>query len=172
MQSNKSLGRIAHLIHRAGQQADELFTRSVGRSGITARQLSVLATVAGLDHPSQTKLCAATGIDRSTMADIVRRLVKRGWLSRRRTPRDARTYAISLTIEGQRILDQVLPIATTVDAALISELAVEEQEQFTSLLQTIVGHHRALLSGDEDQRPDAELQKVVDRLGAYDAVGD
>ena len=158
MQSNKSLGRIAHLIHRAGQQADELFTRSVGRSGLTARQLSVLATVAGLDHPSQTMLCAATGIDRSTMADIVRRLVKRGWLTRRRTRQDARTYAISLTIEGQRILDQVLPIATTVDAALTSELTIEEEGQFTSLLQTIVGHHRTLLSSDDDQRLGSELQ--------------
>jgi DNA-binding MarR family transcriptional regulator len=92
------------------------------------------------------------------MADLIRRLVRRGWLSRRRTPRDARTYAISLTVEGQRILDQVLPIATTVDAGLICDLSVEEQEQFTSLLQTIVGHHRALLSSDDDQRPDSELQ--------------
>jgi DNA-binding MarR family transcriptional regulator len=110
-------------------------------------------------------LCAATGIDRSTMADIVRRLVKRGWLSRRRTRQDARTYAVSLTTEGQRILEQVLPIATTVDAALTSELAIEEQEQFTSLLQTIVGHHRALLSSDDDQRPDSEPQTRVEGLG-------
>lgn len=66
MQSAKFLGNIAHLIHRAGQQADELFTKSVARRGLTARQLSVLATVAGLAHPSQTQLGAATGIDRST----------------------------------------------------------------------------------------------------------
>jgi DNA-binding MarR family transcriptional regulator len=78
------------------------------------------------------------------MADIVRRLVKRGWLKRRRTPQDARTYAISLTVEGQRILDKVLPIAMTVDAALLSDLAVEEQQNFTSLLQTILGHHGPL----------------------------
>jgi DNA-binding MarR family transcriptional regulator len=99
------------------------------------------------------------------MAEIVRRLVKRGLLSRRRTRQDARTYAVSLTSEGQRILDQMLPIAATVDAALISELTIEEQEQFTFLLQTIVGHHRALLSGDDDQRPDPELQTRVDGLG-------
>lgn len=90
--------------------------------------------------------------------------MKRGWLSRRRTPQDSRTYAVSLTIEGQRILEQVLPIATTVDAALISELTIEEQEQFTSLLQTIVGRHRALLSREDDQRLDSELQTRVDGL--------
>jgi DNA-binding MarR family transcriptional regulator len=159
------VGGIVHLIHRLGQQADDLFSRSVGRNGITARQFSVLASVAGNDHPSQTVLCAATGIDRSTMADIVRRLVKRGWLTRRRTRHDARTYAISLTVEGQRILDQVLPIATTVDATLISDLAVEEQQQFTSLLQNIVGHHKALSSNDDDHpresEPPAPLMGVV-----------
>ena len=79
--------------------------RSVGKNGITPRRLCVLASIAGLDHRSQTVLCAATGIDRSTMADIVRRLVKRGWLKRRRTPQDARMYAIALPNEGQRILD-------------------------------------------------------------------
>jgi DNA-binding MarR family transcriptional regulator len=95
------------------------------------------------------------------MADIVRRLVKRGLLSRRRTRQDARTYAVSLTSEAHRILDQMLPIATTVDAALIADLAVEEQKRFTSLLQNIVGHLIARSSNDEDHKPDPEPQTPV-----------
>lgn len=156
MTLDNSLGRIAHLIHRLGQHADDLFTRSVDPIGITARQLSVLATVAEFNSPSQAKLVEATGIDRSTMADIVRRLVKHGWLSRRRTRMDARAYAISVTTEGQRLLEHVLPIAAASDAALIVDLTAEEQERFTFLLQKIVAQHGALSRSDEDHEPDAE----------------
>lgn len=152
MTLDNSLGRIAHLIHRLGQHADNSFTRSVDPIGITARQLSVLATVAEFNSPSQAKLVEA----RSTMADIVRGLVKHGWLSRRRTRMDARAYAISVTTEGQRLLEHVLPIAAASDAALVVDLTAEEQERFTFLLQKIVAQHGALSRSDEDHEPDAE----------------
>ncbi|MGE0022289.1 MAG: MarR family transcriptional regulator, partial [Hyphomicrobium sp.] len=61
-----------HLLHRAGQCADEMFAVSVGEAGLTPRQYAVMAAIAKSDEPSQTTLVEATGIDRSTMADIVR----------------------------------------------------------------------------------------------------
>jgi DNA-binding MarR family transcriptional regulator len=109
----------SHLLHRAGQFAEDLFTRAVGDLGVTARQYVVLLAVDELDHPSQTILCEVTGIDRSTMADIVRRLVSRGFLTRRRTRDDARMYAVRLTSEGDRILKEVRPIAQKVDGAVV-----------------------------------------------------
>ena len=42
-----------------------------------------------LDDLSQTDIVRITGIDRSTLADIVRRLVQRGYLQRKRTRTDA-----------------------------------------------------------------------------------
>ncbi len=109
MDTEVPLGSFARLIRRAGQEADELFARSVDLRGVTARQLAVLATVAELDHPSQAILCETTGIDRSTMADLVRRLAGRGWLSRYKTPNDLRAYAVEITPEGKTILHRVLP---------------------------------------------------------------
>jgi DNA-binding MarR family transcriptional regulator len=158
MTVKNSLGRITHLIHRLSQHADDSFARSVDPIGITPRQLSVLSTVAELESPSQVKLVEKTGIDRSTMADIVRRLVKRGWLSRRRTRIDARAYAISVTTEGQRLLDHVLPIAAASDAALVVDLTTEEQERFTVLLQKIVAQPGSLSRSDDDHKPDTEPQ--------------
>ena len=67
-----------HLLHRAGQCADELFASQVKESDLTPRQFVVLTAVAGIEEPSQTTLVQKTGIDRSTVADIVRRLVERG----------------------------------------------------------------------------------------------
>ena len=53
--------------------------------GLTPRQLAVLITVSQTEGQSQTGLVERTGIDRSTMADIVRRMQRKGLLKRRRT---------------------------------------------------------------------------------------
>lgn len=74
------MGSALHLLHRAGQRADELFTTTMGENDLTPRQFAVLKAVARLENPSQTALVQDTGIDRSTIADIVRRLIKRGLL--------------------------------------------------------------------------------------------
>lgn len=127
-----------HLLHRAGQLAEDLFARAIGDIGITARQFVVLSVVDGLEDPSQTALCEISGIDRSTLADIVRRLVSRGLLSRRRTRQDARMYAVRITPEGKEVLQRALPIAKKVDDALVESLSPEQREQFNACLQKVV----------------------------------
>ena len=71
--SNTSL---IHALHRASQVAEDRFARELGDIDITPRQLAVIDAH---DGPSQTDIVEESGIDRSTLADIVRRLVKRGW---------------------------------------------------------------------------------------------
>jgi DNA-binding MarR family transcriptional regulator len=127
-----------HLLHRAGQLAEDLFARSIGEIGITARQFVVLSVVDNLEDPSQTALCDISGIDRSTLADIVRRLVARGLLTRRRTRQDARMYAVRITPEGQDVLRRAMPIAAKVDEALVEALNADQRDQFASFLQKVV----------------------------------
>jgi DNA-binding MarR family transcriptional regulator len=139
-----------HLLHRAGQLAEDLFARSIGEIGITARQFVVLSVVESLEDPSQTALCEISGIDRSTLADIVRRLVSRGLLSRRRTRQDARMYAVRITPEGKDVLMRALPIARKVDEALVASLSAEQREHFNAHLQKVVSRQSAREPAKED----------------------
>ena len=126
-----------HLLHRAGQRAEEMFAKSLGRS-LTIRQFIVLSVVSAEDNLSQNLICDKTGIDRSTMADIVKRLVTRGWLTRRRSRRDARMYAIRLTDAGRKELDFATPVAKSVDAELIGKLTAKQRQDLTLGLRQIV----------------------------------
>jgi DNA-binding MarR family transcriptional regulator len=45
-----------HLLHRAGQCADEMFALSVGELGLTPRQFAVMTAIANSEEPSQTTL--------------------------------------------------------------------------------------------------------------------
>src|SRR5262245_33071166 len=93
-----------HLLHRAGQCVGFIFSDEVHGGDLTPRQYTILAAVAREEGLSQTDLVTRTGIDRSTLADIIRRLVQKGWIQRRRTSADARVYAIRLTEEGREVL--------------------------------------------------------------------
>src|ERR1700752_2916800 len=127
-----------HLLHRAGQCAEVLFTNETSKSELTPRQYAVLVCVGQNPDVSQTVLVEQTGVDRSTLADIVRRLVKKGLLQRKRTRRDARMYAVRLTPKGQAALSAIKTAAARVDQRLLSVLATGQRGDFIEALGEIV----------------------------------
>jgi DNA-binding MarR family transcriptional regulator len=114
-QSDRLSRSPIHLLHRAGQCAGDVFHAEMKDGDLTPRQLAVLVTVAHNEGLSQTGLVDRTGIDRSTLADIVRRMQRKGLLQRRRTREDARAYAVKLTDEGRRLLRVAEPLGKRVD---------------------------------------------------------
>jgi DNA-binding MarR family transcriptional regulator len=135
---------VLHLLHRAGQRADGLFARHAGTT-LTPRQFVILQAVAEANGLSQTGIMAATGIDRSSTADLVRRLVTHGWLKRRRTKRDARLYAVRLTPEGRRVLALSMPAARATEVALLSSLSSAQRPAFLEAL--------AVIATEQNQEP-------------------
>jgi DNA-binding MarR family transcriptional regulator len=133
------LGRSpVHLLHRASQAVENMFTTEIEIERLTPRQLAVLVTVAQNEGLSQTGLVHRTGIDRSTLADIVRRLQKRGLLQRRRTKEDARAYAVKLTDEGRKVLRTAEPLANRVDRRVLDALPAKRRNEFLGALAAIV----------------------------------
>lgn len=142
MAKDKSSERLErspiHLLHRAGQCAGDIFQSELAEGGLTPRQFAVLLTVSQNEGLSQTNLVDRTGIDRSTLADIIRRMIKKGLLQRRRTKEDARAYAVRLTDEGSRVLKAADPLARKVDDRVLAVLNAQERERFLQDLNKIV----------------------------------
>ena len=128
-----SLATLLHLLHRASQRADGVFTRQM--SDLTPRQFAILEAVGANNGLSQTAIMAATGIDRSSTAELVRRLVKARHLQRRRTRHDARAYAVRITPAGRQLLSKGRPAARTVQDQLLSPYSEREREIFVKMLQ-------------------------------------
>jgi DNA-binding MarR family transcriptional regulator len=127
-----------HLLHRASQAVGDVFATEVEIKDLTPRQFVVLTTVAQNEGLSQTGIVDRTGIDRSTLADVVRRLQKKGLLQRRRTKEDARAYAVKLTDEGRRVLRTVEPMAKRVDRRVLDSLPAKHRDEFITALASIV----------------------------------
>lgn len=135
-----------HLLHRASQRCSDLFAREMAKGGLTMRQFAVLVTVSQEEGLRQTDLVDLTGIDRSTLADIVQRLVDRGLLERSRMKQDGRAYAVRLTEAGKAALVAAEPAISRAEAKLLGTLAEGSRRDFLESLLRIVASDEAAQS--------------------------
>jgi DNA-binding MarR family transcriptional regulator len=124
----------SHLLHRAEQLAADRFTQLVGGDNVTLRQFAVLAAIAEAPGLSQSDLVRATGVDRSTMADMMTRMERRGWVTRAASTHDARAHSVRLADAGVTILASATNHARAADAAILDALPRTKRRAFLNTL--------------------------------------
>lgn len=123
----------SHLLHRAEQLAADRFAKLVGDT-ITLRQFAVLAAIAQSPGLSQSHLVRMTGVDRSTLADMMSRMERNAWITREESASDARAYAVRLAPAGTRLLATTTQHARAADAAILDLLSPRQRKAFLSTL--------------------------------------
>ena len=88
-----------------------------------------------------------TGIDRSTLADLVARMTAKGLLERERSTVDARAKAVRLSPEGAARLEAARPRVEAADKRIMGLLPKGQRDAFLSQL--------AELAAAADAAPDA-----------------
>ena len=126
-----------HLLHRAQQVAVDLSAAALATTGLTIRQFAVLAALNDEDGQTQSSLVEVTGIDRSTLADMVARMEKSGMVARIKSSRDARAKAVSLTDIGRNAFEKAAPVVQAADAELVSQLRKSRRVSLLESLLTI-----------------------------------
>lgn len=127
-----------HLLHRLRQCAGELFQAEMNGIDLTPRQYVVLVAASQKDGLSQQEIIDTTGIDRSTISQVVQLMIRKGLLKRRRAKTDARAYSITLSDHGRDVLEAAEPNVRRIDEALISALPPERAAEFIDSLRTII----------------------------------
>jgi DNA-binding MarR family transcriptional regulator len=128
---------VGHLLHRAAQRALDFYAEEAGAGAITQRQHAVLAAVAAKEGAAQADLVAATGVDRSTLADMVARMLDKGLLVRERSAVDARANAVRLTDAGREALTETGPKSTAADTRLLGLLPKGRRDAFLEALAAL-----------------------------------
>lgn len=141
---------LSHLLRRAQQFAYDQFVKQMGEGAITPRQFIVLFAVNEEEGLSQTDLVNRTGIDRSTLADMISRMIKNGLLARKRTAEDARANAVRLTAAGRRALTSAMPRAIAAEKALLDLLPKGAQSE---LLRGLASLAEAVESMKTEEKP-------------------
>ena len=129
----------SHLIHRALQLALDIYAEETGPDGLTQRQFAVLEAVSHKAGLTQTDLVRATGIDRSTLADLVARMTTKGLLDREKSTIDARAKAVRLSPAGEAALEAARPRVEAADKRIMSLLPKGKRDGFLDLLGELAG---------------------------------
>ncbi|HEY3798201.1 MAG TPA: MarR family winged helix-turn-helix transcriptional regulator [Caulobacteraceae bacterium] len=128
---------VTHLLHRVLQLALDYHAEASGPVGLTQRQFTVLAAAGAADGVSQSDLVRATGIDRSTLADLVARMIAKGLLERERSATDARANTVRLSDTGRAALADGGRPAARSDARLLDLLPPKKRDSFVKTLTTL-----------------------------------
>ncbi len=128
-----------HLIRRCQQRAVDLFAEEVGPNGPNPRQFAVLISIFQNPGLSQTALVDASGIDRSTLTEVLRRMLDRGMISRSRTPADQRANALFLTEEGRILLESAFGAANRAQTRILEPLAETDRATAIRILGVLAG---------------------------------
>jgi len=160
----------SHMLHRAQQMAADAFARAHKGDELTFRQFAVLAAVSETPGASQSDLVRATGIDRSTLADMIARMEKKNLLSRETSKSDGRAKSVKLTGRGQRKLAEASPVAAMADEAILAALPKPKQKAFIETLEALqeAAERAALIAANQNgvEKKTKKSKKDKDKAGA------
>jgi DNA-binding MarR family transcriptional regulator len=122
------------LLIRRAQQAHVYLWQRLVSDEISSPQFGVISSLQGKPGMSQADLCAALDLDRSTIADIVQRLVDRGLVLRQDHEHDKRRYVLSLSEIGSREFFDLESKVSELDMALTKGLTEVEHRELMRLL--------------------------------------
>ena len=149
---------FSHLLKRAVQYSVHRYMEEVGKSGLTHRQFTVLSAVDVHDGKSQTELVKITGIDRSTLADLVARLMAQGYVQRRRTKEDARTNSVRLTLVGKKMLKTAQSGADDVDKNLLTSFSATDRKTVLDCLALLASEMDRVDIDEVPAKPQAKVK--------------
>ena len=128
---------IGFLIRRAQQLHVAVWARVVS-SEISSVQYSILVLLDRLGEASQRELCDEAGLDRSTIAEILRRMERTGLIERQRSAADARRNTVRLTAAGKAERARLKPLVVRVQQELTEGMSPSDRAQLAHGLSSLI----------------------------------
>lgn len=125
-------------LHVAYHRVMASFGSAVGRGEITPAVIGVLAMVAESPGINQAMLARRIGQERATVGTTVVRAVLAGLLVRQDADGDARSYALTLSGRGEKMLQTLRRRIATHEAHATRHLSGEERVALRALLHKMV----------------------------------
>jgi DNA-binding MarR family transcriptional regulator len=132
---------LGFLSRRMNSLASAIFTEESDQTDVTAMQMGVLLTVYQADLISLRDLARQMHVDRSTLQELVKRMVNRGLLHRRNPAHDKRTHELWLTAEGIEHVRRYLHAMSRVQVRLFEGISEEDQKVILRVTKAILKHH-------------------------------
>jgi MarR family transcriptional regulator, temperature-dependent positive regulator of motility len=127
---------LGHLIRCAHQAHTQLWAELVPLD-ITGSQYSILSALSVHGDLDQATAGRLTSLDKSSVAELVGRMVQRGLIWRGRDERDRRKQVLRITEKGARTVLEAAPYVQRLGQRLLADLDEVERILFTDCLRRV-----------------------------------
>ena len=125
-------------LHIAYHRVMATFSRKVGHRQVTPAIIGVIAMLAARPGVSQARLARLMGQERATIGATVARAIEAGLVVREDAHGDARSYALSLSSRGERMLRTLRQRIADHERAAGVHLTASERRALRALLHKLV----------------------------------
>ncbi|MFE2040671.1 MarR family winged helix-turn-helix transcriptional regulator [Streptomyces sp. NPDC059477] len=125
-----------HLARRL-QQAHYLLWNTMVSEEITSPQFAVLNALVAEPGLDQRTVGERVGLDRSTVAEVISRLDRRGLLDKVRDPQDGRRFLLRPTEDGTRTHRRLALRTARMNQVLLAPLTADERTLFLDLISRV-----------------------------------
>jgi len=129
--------RVPFLLYRAAELSHSLANDMLARIQLTARQVGILTLVTEWEPMTQKALGDTLRIDRTTMVSLIDDLERKGYVVRRRHPRDRRAFLVQPTQSGSAAKAQAIAILDEQQSRFLAPLTSVQRQQLGALLKRL-----------------------------------
>jgi DNA-binding MarR family transcriptional regulator len=140
--------RLPILLRRAWFGLNQSFRRRIAGAGMTPGQFTALRTLIEQGDLTQRELTGVMSSDPNTIASLLSRMEKLGWIKRETHERDRRANRLHVTRQGRAKFNTVQPLAVDLQTRVLAVLPEPERGQFMESLKRIADACQAELEQD------------------------
>lgn len=139
--------RINLLAKRIAMSLSSIYTKEFG---ITIPEWRVLLWLNSYDDLYAKDLIAYTFMDKTQVSRLVNQLEQRGLIKRELDRNDHRSFLLSLTEEGQTLIDKIIPKAIDWENQFIETLKANEYKALLNSVEKLERRLDALMAEDDN----------------------
>lgn len=139
--------RINLLAKRIAMSLSSIYTKEFG---ITIPEWRVLLWLNSYDDLYAKDLIAYTFMDKTQVSRLVNQLEQRGLIKRELDRNDHRSFLLSLTGEGQTLIDKIIPKAIDWENQFIETLKANEYKALLNSVEKLERRLDALMAEDDN----------------------
>jgi DNA-binding MarR family transcriptional regulator len=131
--------RLPVLLRRSWYGLNQAFRRRIAHLNLTPDQFTALRTLLEGDPLglTQRELARLMSSDPNTVASLLERMEKAGYVERTPHERDRRAHRIRMLAKGKRIYEAARAIAVTLQGEVLSVLPENDREKFLEHLTLV-----------------------------------
>ncbi|MSU63926.1 MAG: MarR family transcriptional regulator [Pedosphaera sp.] len=131
--------RLPPVLRRACYSLNQAFRRRIAHTEVTPDQFTVMRTLQECDPNgvTQRELTQLMSSDPNTVASLLERMERAGWIERRIHEKDKRAHRIRLLAAGRSRYREARKIAVELQTEVLAALPVNEREKFLEQLTSL-----------------------------------